>query len=62
MGSVERCTALFEEVEELLRYPGVTHFQRHEESSYLTVMDLYNKKYQKKFANEIEGEIPPGLG
>mgnify|MGYP006969290910 CR=1 FL=1 len=40
MGSVERCTDLFEEVEELLRYPGVTHVQPHEESSYLTVMDL----------------------
>ncbi len=47
MGSVERCTALFEEVDEMLRYPGVNHVRRHEESSYLTVMDLYNKKYQK---------------
>ncbi len=61
MGSVERCAELFEEDEELLCYPAVTHVWHHKESSYLAVMDLYNQKYQK-IANEIKGETPPGLG
>ena len=62
LGNVERCNALFEEVEVLLQYPGVTHVWHQEESSNLTVMGLYIKKYKKQFATEIEGEIPPGLG
>ncbi len=62
LGNMEQCNTLFEEVEVLLRYPGVPHVWHQEESSYLTVMDLYNKKYKKQFVIEIEGETPTGHG
>ncbi len=43
------------------QYPGVTCVQHQEESSYLTVMDLYYKKYKKQFAIEIEAGTPLSL-
>ncbi len=51
-----------EEVEILSQYPGVNHVWRQEDSSYLTVMDLYNKKIKKQFAIEIQGQKSSGLG
>ncbi len=59
LGSVKRCNVWFEHVELLFHYPGVTHIRLHEECSYLTIMDLYNKKYVKQFADKILwGENP----
>ncbi len=60
--NMEQCNTLFEEVEVMFRYPGVPHVWHQEESSYLTVMDLHNKKYKKQVTIEIEEESPLGLG
>eukprot|EP00569_Conticribra_weissflogii_P015702 CAMPEP_0171393228 /NCGR_PEP_ID=MMETSP0880-20121228/2525_1 /TAXON_ID=67004 /ORGANISM="Thalassiosira weissflogii, Strain CCMP1336" /LENGTH=178 /DNA_ID=CAMNT_0011906337 /DNA_START=1670 /DNA_END=2206 /DNA_ORIENTATION=+ len=53
LGNVSRCKQLFEGVELMFCYPGISHVRHHEECSYLTILELYNKKYTKKFADEI---------
>ncbi len=53
LGNVSRCKQLFEGVELMFHYPGVSHVWHHEECSYLSILDLYNKIYAKKFADKI---------
>ncbi len=52
LGNVLRCNKLFDEMKSMFHYPGVIHTWCHEECRYLTILDLYNNKYRKKFADE----------
>lgn len=43
LGNVSRCKQLFEELKLMFCFPGISHIWRHEECSYLTILDVYKK-------------------